>query len=175
MCMCAHGDAQYVCMCVCVDRDSWALNRTRLLDKSMRQWGGHHLPCYSAERTPIHVLRTHLNVCVCERESIYQPVFMDPAVYRKTWFCKTINCFFCIVSWTLLWKMSRKISRDSNLVIFTLVDGAAELWSHLQLLPWSLERKRSRNYLVLKFWSRKVLKSTLKKFSNKALVWLLKV
>ncbi len=52
---------------MCVDSDSWALNRSRLLDKSMRQWGGHRLPCYSAERTPIHVPRTHLSVCVFVR------------------------------------------------------------------------------------------------------------
>lgn len=82
MCVCVCMATYYAH--VCIDRDSWALNRSRLLDKSMRQWGGHHLPCYSAERTPIHVLRTHLSLCVWVLVnicllSICQLVFMDPA------------------------------------------------------------------------------------------------
>lgn len=82
VCVCVHAHGHILCVYMCVDRDSWALNRSRLLDKSMKQWGGHHLPCYSAERTPIHALGVCVSVNICLL-SICQLVFADPAVDHK--------------------------------------------------------------------------------------------
>lgn len=71
----------------------------------MRQWGGHHLPCYSAERTPIHVMSLgHILICMCVCTRVCEGEFASQYLWimlRATKLCLinagfdlALNCFF---------------------------------------------------------------------------------